>query len=80
MWLLRCVADSAPVLLVGLLEQLLEGATVTGMVAADAVAVHPGVRLREEPQAEIAEFVLHNVGVILLVCGMNVVLDGVVLL
>jgi len=76
MWVLRCAAEVVPALPAGLLGQLLEGTSVT----ADAVLVHPGVRLREDPQAETAEFVLHNVGVVLLVCGMNVVLDGVVLL
>mmetsp|Transcript_120568 Transcript_120568/g.240062 ORF Transcript_120568/g.240062 Transcript_120568/m.240062 type:complete len:81 (-) Transcript_120568:732-974(-) len=80
MWVLRCAADSAPARFVGLLGQLPDGATVTGTATAGAVPVHPGVRLKEEPQAETAEFVLHNVGVALAVCGMNVLLDGVALL
>jgi len=76
-WVLRCAAVRSLALFVGLLGQLLVGVTVTTV---DAVLVQPGVRLREEPQAEIAEFVLQNVGVVLLVCGMKLVLDGVVLL
>jgi len=81
MWVLRCAVASAAALLAGLPGQLLEDATATGMATADGVLVHPGVRLREEPQAEMAELVLHKVvGVVILVCGMNVVFDGVALL